>query len=487
MSTRMFAVLLLVAISVMSPHSGVAAQRDTSAIDRFLTTQLAAQRVPGLALAVVHANQVVYLKGYGTAGDGAPVTPHTQFFIASVSKSITALAVIQLAEAHTIDLDAPVQRYLPDFTLADADHAARLTVRQLLNQVSGLADAGFPEGMLPQPATIAERVQSLRDARPVAPPGTEFHYFNPNYAVLARLVEVVSGQPFAEYLHTSIFTPLEMNRSFAAATSAQAIEQAENLAQGHIVVFGMPLPVREMDGFLGGSGGVISTAADMAHFVIAQLQDGRFKGHALASPAAFAAMHTPPPYSTSHYAMGWFAQQENGTRTVEHNGVLSTFYSEAVLLPDTGYGFVLLANANGATSAFLGYQQIKRGLIDLLSGKQPSVSPVTVGRIGVGMGVLTVVGVALALRGLWRLPRWKQQHGQRSAWRSVPGIVCAFTPGVVLLALPALLMPLADRAFDHATLVRSMPDVVIWLGATGLLGAINGMGRLIWAGQRFVC
>lgn len=101
--------------------------------------------------------------------------------------------MLQLAEAGALDLDAPVQRYLPDFTLADPSYAARLTIRQLLHQTSGLADSGFPEALLPQPTSLAGRVASLRSAQPVAPPGAEFHYFNPKYAILARIVEVVSG------------------------------------------------------------------------------------------------------------------------------------------------------------------------------------------------------------------------------------------------------------------------------------------------------
>src|SRR3712207_644870 len=81
---------------------------DTEAIDRFIAAQLAAQRLPGLALAITHGDQVMYVKGYGTAGDGQPVTPQTQFMIGSLSKSFTALAIMQLVEQGKIDLDAPV-------------------------------------------------------------------------------------------------------------------------------------------------------------------------------------------------------------------------------------------------------------------------------------------------------------------------------------------------------------------------------------------
>src|SRR5690349_14806810 len=96
-------------------------------------------RVPGLAVAIVQGEQIVHLKGFGFA-DGAaqPVTPQTPFIIGSTTKSFTALAVMQLVEAGKIELDAPIQRYLPSFHLADPDASARIIVRDLLHQTSGI-------------------------------------------------------------------------------------------------------------------------------------------------------------------------------------------------------------------------------------------------------------------------------------------------------------------------------------------------------------
>ena len=207
-----------------------------NAIDRFVSDHLSSDSVPGLALAITQGDRILLVKGYGMARQGAPVTADTQFFIASLSKSFTALAVMQLVDAGQLNLDAPVQRYLPGFGLSDAKAATRITIRQLLNQTSGLADTGFPEGRLPPPATIRQRVATLRRARPVSAPGTAFHYFNPNYAVLARLVEKVSGVPFGDYLHTHIFKPLDMRNTFHAVTSTTAYAKATDLAQGHLAL-----------------------------------------------------------------------------------------------------------------------------------------------------------------------------------------------------------------------------------------------------------
>jgi CubicO group peptidase (beta-lactamase class C family) len=103
--------------------------------------------------------------------------------------------------------------------------------------------------------TIAERVASLRAAQPVSTPGTAFHYFNPNYDVLARVVEVATGQTFSDYLQTRIFAPLQMAHTASVVTSAEALAKAHDLAQGHLVAFGVPIPCREMSGYLGAAVG----------------------------------------------------------------------------------------------------------------------------------------------------------------------------------------------------------------------------------------
>jgi len=113
---------------------------DRAAIDRFLAAGLVATGVPGMAVAITHGADVVHVAGYGTDGRGRSVTPRTPFRIGSLTKSFTAAAVLQLVESGRVDLDAPVQTYLPGFTTADADVSRRITVRHLLNQTSGIAD-----------------------------------------------------------------------------------------------------------------------------------------------------------------------------------------------------------------------------------------------------------------------------------------------------------------------------------------------------------
>src|SRR5262249_51221021 len=124
-----------VSVAQDAASSYVRTEPDFTAIDRFVDAERQAMRVPGLAIGVVHGDQIAHLAGFGRAdGNARPVTPQTPFLAASLTKSFTALAVMQFVEAGKVDLDAPIQRYLPWFRVADAEASARITVRHLLNQ-----------------------------------------------------------------------------------------------------------------------------------------------------------------------------------------------------------------------------------------------------------------------------------------------------------------------------------------------------------------
>jgi CubicO group peptidase (beta-lactamase class C family) len=447
---------------------------------------MTAQSIPGLALAITQGEDLIYIRGYGVDGKGQSVTPQTQFFIASVSKSFTALAVMQLVESGKIDLDAPVQTYLPEFTLTDPDVTSQVTVRHLLNQTSGLSELVFADMSLPQPETIKERVTSLRTARPVAKPGTEYHYFSPNYGTLARLVEVVSGQPFSEYLDQHVFKPLEMGDSLSVVTSTQGMQKAVHLAKGHLVAFGFPFPYPEAHGYLGGSGGVITTAEDIAKYLILQNNAGRYFQQQLVTPDSMSLMHTPPKKIDSTYAMGWTENSVAGRRILEHTGIISTYFADAVLIPEDRIGIAVFYNVSSfATNAF-GSQQIRKGLISLLTGQEPASSWINVRLWGWMMGVLTLTSVFLAIRSLLLLPRWSQISETMPVWRLLSGILWSFVPLLALLGIPWLIARFADRVFGFMNLYKSMVEIFIWLGLTGILGAINGMARTIILIRRLI-
>jgi CubicO group peptidase (beta-lactamase class C family) len=178
-------------------------------IDAFLEKTLADNRVPGLSVVVVQDDRIVFMKGYGQAGGGRPVTPQTPLYLGSTSKTITALAVMQLVEQGKVELDAPVQRYLPWFQVADEAASRQITVRHLLNHTSGLSEGADPGNSNLSP-TLNEQIRRMRSARLTARVGTKYQYDSQNYRTLGLLIEQVSGQPYGDYVRDHVFAPLDM-------------------------------------------------------------------------------------------------------------------------------------------------------------------------------------------------------------------------------------------------------------------------------------
>jgi CubicO group peptidase (beta-lactamase class C family) len=186
-------------------------------IDAYVEEQMHRLNIPSVSIAIVEGDQIVHVRGFGQARpDGETPSPQTPFIIGSLTKSFTALAVMQMIETGKIDLDAPVQRYLPWFHVADPHASAHITVRHLLNQTSGLPTlageiqlANFDDR--PDAAECQARALSILElTRPV---GYKFEYSNANYNLLGLVIEAASGESYADYIQKNIFTPLGMNPS----------------------------------------------------------------------------------------------------------------------------------------------------------------------------------------------------------------------------------------------------------------------------------
>src|SRR5690349_8572586 len=193
-----------------------------AAVDAYVADRMRAARIPGLALVIVEGDRLVYARGYGRADpSGRPVTPSTPFILGSIAKPFTALAVMQLVEAGKVELDAPVQRYLPWFRVADPAASATITVRQMLYQTSGIPQPPTSQAIADQDAGALEHaVRALAMVEPIGQPGTTFAYSNGNYDTLGMIVQAVSGQSYEAYVRQHIFAPLDMRNSFASQDEA---------------------------------------------------------------------------------------------------------------------------------------------------------------------------------------------------------------------------------------------------------------------------
>lgn len=295
----------------------------------------------GQAAYAVISDSEQTVAGYGAA------SPDTPFVIGSVSKSFTALAILQLVERGLVALDAPVTAYIDWFSTADS--IAPITVRQLLHQTSGLSTLdGSRIGFTPE-ISLEERVRSIENHGLVGEPGAEFNYSNLNYAILGLIVQEVSGLDYGEFVEEEIFAPLGMDHSFSDFARARA----DGLAQGTITVFGFPISLRHtaIPGFVP-DGYLISTAADMAAYARFQMGDGSFEGRSLLSAENMAMMHTPAITAEGgrhldHYAMGWRTGSIDGQPLVGHDGNSFGFHANVALLPDIDAAVVVLMARNG--------------------------------------------------------------------------------------------------------------------------------------------
>jgi len=415
------------------------------ALDRFVGDQLRSTSIPGAALALTHDGQVVHVRGFGRDSDGTPVTADTLFRIASLSKSFTSLAVMQLVEQGRVSLDDRITDLLPEFHPVDP-RATDITVAEVLNHTSGLADQAFNELSGHQPRTLAEAVARLNGTHLVADPGTEWNYHNPNYEIAARIVEVVSGQDFNAYLRERVLTPAGMTSSTSVNTDNGAVD---GLVDGHIALFGRQMPVAAPDIFGAGAGEVVSTAADMAKWLVIQTNDGRSAdGTQLVSTHSLTQMHTAS--TSTGYAYGWSVHRRSGEPTrIDHSGNLVTFSAYQALLPDSGYGVVLLFNS----ASVLGSDQsaIYHGVLDILSGSDmtPDGAQPTAATVDYVIGTLTIVVLVLGMRGVVNARSWSSRRATaRRFGRTLTGL--RLLPLLVVLGAAAMFPTLAEGVFGRA-------------------------------------
>jgi CubicO group peptidase (beta-lactamase class C family) len=373
LSTLICLTLVLV-LSIGNVKASPTQQTDFAAIDDYVTEQMNNLGIPGMALGIVQDGQIVHLQGFGVAdSSGRAVTPQTPFVIASLTKSFTALAVMQLVEAGKIDLNAPVQTYLPWFELADKQASAKITVRNLLNQTTGISSKDGNRDLV-SPLSLEESVRRYNSIQPTQPVGQAFQYSNPNYNIAGLIVEKVSEQSYADYVTQHIFEPLDMRHSYASRAPALA----DGLADGHHYMFGYAFrwELATPPGHLP-SGYLIASVEDMTHYVIAHLNEGRYGDAAILSPQGMAELHAPaiPWWGDTHYAMGWAVGTWSEIPAIWHGGYEFSYLSMLTLLPESRSGVILLSNANGFVQSPQ-VEGITRSVVDMLNGKPPApISP----------------------------------------------------------------------------------------------------------------
>ncbi|HTU36088.1 MAG TPA: serine hydrolase domain-containing protein [Candidatus Acidoferrum sp.] len=301
--------------------------------------ELVARGIPGVAVAVAVDGHLVYAEGFGYADleERVPVWPTTKFRIGSISKSLTATALVQLVEQGKIDLDAPVQKYVPSFP----DKGAKITPRLLAGHLAGIRHYKGDEFQIAQHYnSVLDGLKIFENDPLVAPPGTGFHYSSYGYDLLSAVIESASGENFLVYMQRHVFTPLGLVDT-TADQNRSIIEQRSRFYE------------REDDGSTDNSpyvdnsykwagGGFLSTPEDLVRFGSALLHPGFLAESSLR--LLFTSQKTISGQETD-YGMGWFIQKsETGQRIYQHSGGSVGGTSQLIIYPDTGVVVALTTN-----------------------------------------------------------------------------------------------------------------------------------------------
>ncbi|WP_197319159.1 serine hydrolase [Saccharomonospora sp. NB11] len=462
--TRVLSLLVVMAVALGLSASPVSAARPASDdIAAYLDRALEGTGVPGLAAVVTYQDEIVHASGHGVDADGQAITEHTPMRVASLSKSFTAAAVLTLVDDGRIALDTPVVEYLPEFRMAD-DRARRITVRQVLNQTSGLSDTGVDVVAAERATSLADYVAALHDGSLASDPGTRWEYCNANYEVAARLVEVVGGQPFGDYLREHVFTPLGMSRSTV---------NADEVKPGHNSLFGLWLARPELDRnrYGGGAGGVVTTAHDLGRWLIAQ----NGLGPAVVTPESLAVMHRP--VGEAEYGMGWGLQRIGDRDLLVHSGNLFTYTAVQAVDPASGWGFAVLLNSAGLHDDAY---DVLVGLVELSGGRTPEIPGG--GRQGaeLALGLLAFAATGLGVLGVMRSRRWARRRAGTAWWRTLPRWAALGVPIVLLVAYPELASVLMNgRTVTWAQVTYFALPLTVTLAAAALAATATVVARVI--------
>jgi CubicO group peptidase (beta-lactamase class C family) len=348
----------------VSPGRAAATDAD---LDAYLQDQVDQFGLPGAAAAVVRDGVIEHLVAVGEADDtGRPLTPQTPVHLASLSKGFAALAVMQLVQAGKVELDAPVQRYLPWFRVADEAASARITVEQCLHHTSGIPhDFDIPIRLLTEeitgPSAIEQGVRALSTVTLRDTPGASPEYTNLGYNTVGAVVEAVSGEHYGDYLAGHVFGPLGMTHTYTTIDQARR----DGLAEGFSTLFSVyrerPAATPEA---LQPSATTFSSAEDLAHEIEMYLAHGSYHGTTVINPATEKTLHAPgPTFGPWSYSMGWWLrpQWELSTQpgdpaanagldtVVETVGDWDNTTTYMGYVPTTGTGLVVLINAGSET------------------------------------------------------------------------------------------------------------------------------------------
>jgi CubicO group peptidase (beta-lactamase class C family) len=354
-------VTALCMLTMVSVAPAVHAQSGALAgLDEYITAAMAAWQVPGLAIAVVRNDTVIYARGFGVREHGRPerVDEHTLFAIASTTKALTAAVLGTLVDEERLAWDDRVVQHLPTYQLADPYVTQTLTVRDLLTHRSGISRSDNLWIAAPY-----ERSEVLRRARYLPVSGafrSDYGYHNVMYIAAGELAAAVAGRSWDELVEQRLFTPLRMTRS---TTRSAVVYTRDNVATSHTLRGDVltAMARRNYDN-IGGAGAAFSSVHDMAQWIRMQLNGGAYEGQRILEEQTLKEMHTPqmvvradstfermfPATHLRAYGLGWLVQDYHGRKLVHHSGSINFTRTQIGMVPAERIGVVAITNLSSS-------------------------------------------------------------------------------------------------------------------------------------------
>ena len=373
---RIIGLILMLFIGSLS----VAAQdAPLQGFDDYVNKAIKDWEVPGLAIAVVKDDKVVFAKGYGVRelGKPSPVDERTLFAIGSSSKAFTAATVAMLVDEGKLKWDDPATKYLPSLQLYDPYATRELTVRDLLSHRVGLERGDLL--WYASPYDRSEVLRRIRYLKPSSSMRSRFGYQNVMFLAAGQIIPSITGKDWDDFTRERIFVPLGMT---ATGTSIKTLANSNDVAVPHSKFDDKVEPIawRNIDN-IAPAGSINSNVVDMAQWVRLQLGGGKYQDKQLISSAAIKEMHASQTiiplegamarlYPEAHflnYGLGWFLSDYRGRKLVEHGGAIDGMRALVAMMPEEKMGVVILTNLGGTTLPMpLAYR-----IFDAYLGAQP--------------------------------------------------------------------------------------------------------------------
>ncbi len=329
-------------------------ERVKESISELIRKEMRKNNVTGLSIALVDDQRVVWAQGFGYADENGEITaaPETIYRIGSITKLFTATAVMQLAEQGKLDIDRPLQTYLPEFSMRSRFPDGKpITLRDLMTHHSGLP-ANFLKGMWSRkPGPFTDVVNLIKGEQAAYPPGLVYSYSNLGYTLLGHVVQKVSGREYASYIEESLLRPLGMTHSGFSPPP----DSKRTLSKAYYKEKEFDEPsLRDIP-----AGGLYSSVLDLSRFMQMMFAQGNSQGHRIVKPETLSEMLRPQNEGVRldlsfRIGLGWMLSSlgdvdiQNAGPVAFQPGTTLAFHSQMIILPKYRIGVVVLSNSSAS-------------------------------------------------------------------------------------------------------------------------------------------